>query len=89
MHAVQRSLNLRHFGNVLRQQKGALGRLDCNTFYTYSPEPSQPLNREPTFCSVEDAVKCVKSGKNKCQNAIVSTKNTHTMMASDLIAYAS
>lgn len=65
MQTVQRSLNLKHFRNVLRQQKGAFGRLDsCKTFYTYSPEPSQPLNREPTFCSVEDAVKCVKSGKH-------------------------
>lgn len=34
------------------------------TYYTYSPEPSQLLDREPTFCSVEDAVKCVKSGKS-------------------------
>lgn len=35
----------------------------CKTYYTYSPEPSQPLNRDPTICSIEDAVKCVKSGK--------------------------
>lgn len=34
-----------------------------NSFYSYSPEPSQPLNREPKYVSVEDAVKCVKSGK--------------------------
>lgn len=33
-----------------------------NNFYTYSNEPSQPLNRSPTICSVEEAVKCVKSG---------------------------
>lgn len=64
MQAVQRSLSLKHFGNVLRRQKGATRRLDaCKTFYTYSPEPSQPLNREPKFCSIDEAVQCVKSGK--------------------------
>ncbi|KAJ6637676.1 4-hydroxybutyrate coenzyme A transferase [Pseudolycoriella hygida] len=31
-------------------------------FYSYSPEPSQPLNREPAIVSPEDAVKCIKSG---------------------------
>lgn len=70
MHAVRRSLNLKYFGDILRQQNGAaaLGRYQLDsykTFYTYSPEPSQPLNREPTFCSIDDAVKCVKSGKEK------------------------
>lgn len=35
------------------------------TFYSYSPEPSQPLNREPAIVSPEEAVKCIKSGKNR------------------------
>lgn len=34
-----------------------------NTFYSYAPEPSQPLNREPKIVSLDEAVKCIKSGK--------------------------
>lgn len=49
----------------INQFRGAIELLrgrQCKTYYTYSPEPGQPLNREPTICSIEDAVKCVKSG---------------------------
>ena len=65
MYAIRRYVNLKQLANFEQcgrlaniVQSGALNR----TFYTYSPEPSQPINRDPTFCSVEDAVKCVKSG---------------------------
>ncbi|KAJ9601609.1 hypothetical protein L9F63_000217, partial [Diploptera punctata] len=34
------------------------------SFYTYSPEPAQPLNREPKWVTAEEAVKCIKSGNN-------------------------
>ena len=35
------------------------------SFYTYSPEPAQPLNRDPKWVSAKEAVKCIKSGKRK------------------------
>lgn len=82
MHAVRRSLNLKYFGNVLRHQIGPLGRLDLRkTFYTYSPEPGQPLNREPTFCSVDEAVKCVKSGKKKSYMPSLSHRSHVVLLA--------
>lgn len=31
-------------------------------FYSYSPEPAHPLNKEPKIVSIAEAVKCVKSG---------------------------
>lgn len=35
-----------------------------NKFYTYSPEPSQPLlNREPIVCTATEALKVVKSSE--------------------------
>lgn len=62
MYAIGRCINFKTATKI--EQFGRLSSIDTNkTYYTYSPEPSQPLNREPTFCSVEDAVKCVKSGK--------------------------
>lgn len=68
MYVVRRSLNWNNFGKII-QNYGAVAQNKINsskTYYTYSPEPSQPLNRDPTFCSIEEAVKCVKSGKFKC-----------------------
>lgn len=69
MYGIRRYANLKNF--VRLEQYGRLANIgQCSssndlkrTFYTYSPEPSQPINRDPTFCSIEDAVKCVKSGK--------------------------
>lgn len=70
MYAIRRYANFKQLTKF--EQLGRLAGLTSNhtnrTFYTYSPEPSQPINRDPTFCSVADAVKCVKSGKKK-QNA--------------------
>lgn len=68
MYGIRRYANLKNF--VRLEQYGRLANIgQCSsstdlkrTFYTYSPEPSQPINRDPTFCSIEDAVKCVKSG---------------------------
>jgi hypothetical protein len=33
------------------------------SFYTYSPEPAQPLKRDPKWVSAKEAVQCIKSGK--------------------------
>jgi hypothetical protein len=33
------------------------------SYYTYSPEPAQPLNRDPKWVSAKEAVQCIKSGK--------------------------
>lgn len=69
MYAIRRYSNVKQFAKF--KQFGRLTNIgQClssnestkRTFYTYSPEPSQPINRDPTFCSIEDAVKCVKSG---------------------------
>lgn len=69
MYAIRRYVNFKQFTKL--EQCGRLAAFGQSsaaktelkrTFYTYSPEPSQPINRDPTFCSVEDAVKCVKSG---------------------------
>lgn len=33
-----------------------------NTYYTYSNQISQPLERKPTYTTAEEAVKVIKSG---------------------------
>lgn len=68
MYAIRRCVNLKQLTKL--EQCGRLANIGQSsssndlkrTFYTYSPEPSQPINRDPIFCSIEDAVKCVKSG---------------------------
>jgi hypothetical protein len=32
------------------------------SYYTYSPEPAQPLKRDPKWVSAKEAVQCIKSG---------------------------
>lgn len=32
------------------------------SFYTYSPEPAQPLKRDPKWVSAKEAVQCIQSG---------------------------
>lgn len=32
------------------------------TYFTYSPEIAQPLQKEPNWTTAEEAVKCIKSG---------------------------
>lgn len=69
MYAIRRYVNFKqlskfeHCGRLANIGQSSLVSDSKRTFYTYSPEPSQPINRDPTFCSIEDAVKCVKSGK--------------------------
>lgn len=33
-----------------------------NNYFTYSNQISQPLNREPKFCSADEALKILESG---------------------------
>lgn len=66
MYAVRRCLHLKNLNKYSRLAYNGQSSSSINsnrTYYTYSPEPSQPLNRDPTFCSIEEAVKCVKSGR--------------------------
>lgn len=60
MFAIRKSINLQKIVKIAQSNQSIVG---AKTFYTYSPEPGQPLNREPKFCSIDEAVKCVKSGK--------------------------
>lgn len=68
MYAIRRYVNFKQFTKLEQCARLAnIGQSSLSsdlqrTFYTYSPEPGQPINRDPTFCSIEDAVKCVKSG---------------------------
>lgn len=40
-----------------------------HSYYTYVNEPSHPLDRQPQIVSVEEAVKCVKSGEKEAQTS--------------------
>lgn len=68
MYAIRRYVNFKQLSKLEQCGRWAvIGQSSTvndakRTFYTYSPEPSQPINRDPTFCSIEEAVKCVKSG---------------------------
>ena len=62
MFSTKSAAILSNFGRAVAVAGRKPGKFQQASFYTYSPEPSQPLNREPVICSIEDAVKCVKSG---------------------------
>lgn len=69
MYAIRRYVNLKQLSKFEQSShikdlhiQSSVSDYIKRTFYTYSSEPSQPINRDPTFCSIEDAVKCVKSG---------------------------
>lgn len=73
MYAIRRCANFKQLAKFERSRVANIGQSPLvngvqRTFYTYSPEPSQPINRDPTFCSIEEAVKCVKSGKYIAEN---------------------
>ncbi|XP_026678651.1 uncharacterized protein LOC103508190 [Diaphorina citri] len=42
-------------------------------YFTYSLEPSQPLPREPKWCTPEEAVQCIKSGDTVFLSGAAST----------------
>ncbi|KAJ4450943.1 hypothetical protein ANN_02378 [Periplaneta americana] len=39
------------------------------TYYTYSPEPAQPLNRDPKWVSAKEAVQCIQSVGGRQEDA--------------------
>ena len=39
-----------------------------NTYFTYSNQISQPLQRTPPYVEAREAVSCIKSGKNQIIN---------------------
>uniref|UniRef100_A0A1B6MKB3 Uncharacterized protein n=1 Tax=Graphocephala atropunctata TaxID=36148 RepID=A0A1B6MKB3_9HEMI len=43
------------------------------TYFTYSPEIAQPLQREPKWTTAEEAVKCIKSGDTVFLSGAAST----------------
>lgn len=47
----------------------------ANTFYTYSNQISQPLERKPTYTNAEEAVKVVKSGDTVFVQGAAATPN--------------
>jgi hypothetical protein len=53
------------------------------SYYTYSPEPAQPLKRDPKWVSAKEAVQCIKSGKEVTYINIVIklTYNIETSVA--------
>lgn len=54
--------------------KAAGSNLAKHSYYTYSKEPSHPLDRQPTIvASVEEAVKCIKS--SECGASMLIWKN--------------
>lgn len=92
MYAIRRYVNFKQFAKFEQYVRlaniGQSSVCDSNrTYYTYSPEPSQPINREPTFCSIEDAVKCVKSGKNKNSSKISFFASFSKHLANGLCIY--
>uniref|UniRef100_A0A8D8ZPU9 4-hydroxybutyrate coenzyme A transferase n=1 Tax=Cacopsylla melanoneura TaxID=428564 RepID=A0A8D8ZPU9_9HEMI len=48
----------------------------AKTYFTYSLEPSQPLPREPKWCTPEEAVQCIKSGDTVFLSGAASTPIT-------------
>lgn len=51
------------FGRLLLQSRQSnVKKSLINSFFTYSPEPAQPIERDPKWTSAEDAVTCIKSG---------------------------
>lgn len=45
----------------------------AKNYFTYSKEPSQPVDNVPKFVSSEEAVKCIKSGDTVFVSGAAST----------------
>lgn len=52
---------LAKYNSVLSQFAAINSSKKFRNFYTYTPEPAQPLPRKPTICSAEEALKCIHS----------------------------
>ncbi len=51
------------FGKLLlRTNRSNAEKALVNYYFTYSPEPAQPLQKDPKWTSAEEAVNCIKSG---------------------------
>ncbi|KAK7869590.1 hypothetical protein R5R35_003381 [Gryllus longicercus] len=62
---VQRvsSVSSKFSGTICRGAAAVTSKANTRrSYYSYSNEPAQPLNREPKWCSFEEAVKCIQSG---------------------------
>lgn len=44
-----------------------------NTYFTYSNQISQPMDRKPTYTTAEEAVKCIKSGNTVFASGAAAT----------------
>lgn len=44
---------------------GSTAATQRNTYFTYSNQISQPLERQPKYTTAEEAVKVIKSGKSQ------------------------
>lgn len=62
MSEKYQKLALRLGKSLLQPPKNNLKRMSANSYFTYSPEPAQPLNKDPKWTTAEDAVSCIKSG---------------------------
>lgn len=63
---VQRvsSVSSKFSGTICRGAAAVTSKANTRrTFYSYSNEPAQPLNREPKWCDFAEAVKCIQSGQ--------------------------
>lgn len=58
------------FNEVLRRTGWGAATISSNkcnnklrTYFTYSPEIAQPIQRDPKWTTAEEAVQCIKSGR--------------------------
>ncbi|XP_065225917.1 4-hydroxybutyrate coenzyme A transferase [Planococcus citri] len=62
------------FGKLLLpSNKYNVEKSAVNFYFTYSPEPAQPLPRDPKWTSAEEAVSCIKSGDTVFLGGAAST----------------
>jgi len=52
------------------------GRIGPKTYFTYTPQVSQVLDREPKWVSADEAVQCIKSGNNYVCVFSIDTETT-------------
>jgi len=53
-------------GGVLHWAPASVTVSTCSaptSYFTYNPEPAQPLKRDPKWVSAKEAVQCIKSVK--------------------------
>jgi hypothetical protein len=60
--------------NMMRMKR-LMGSM--RTYFTYSNQISQPLERVPPMVSAKEAVSCIKSGKDESIISLESLRNIH------------